>query len=66
LPAEARSVEQGPTHIVLEVLRTHISQVSAWLLTQFAVADLTIEDPSLESVISQAFAAGTEPTGANR
>jgi ABC-2 type transport system ATP-binding protein len=42
----------------LEVAKADISIISAALLTTFPIADLTIEDPSLESVITQAFAAG--------
>jgi ABC-2 type transport system ATP-binding protein len=42
----------------LEVTKADISIISAALLTTFPIADLTIEDPSLESVITQAFAAG--------
>jgi ABC-2 type transport system ATP-binding protein len=40
----------------IEVPREHVSTLSSMLLSRFAVVDLTIEDPSMESVISQAFA----------
>lgn len=56
----ARSIDRQPHYVELEVKRMHISRVSSALLQQFTVADLTIEDPSLESVITQAFAAGGE------
>ncbi len=54
-------IAQTEHHVELEVARQHISTVSARLLQTLAVADLTIEDPSLEDVISQAFAAGVQP-----
>jgi ABC-2 type transport system ATP-binding protein len=41
--------------VEIEVPRDDVSAVSAHLLGRLSVADLTIEDPSLESVISQAF-----------
>jgi ABC-2 type transport system ATP-binding protein len=43
--------------VEVEVRREEVSELSARLLTRLAVQDLTIEDPSMESVISQAFEA---------
>jgi ABC-2 type transport system ATP-binding protein len=56
--SSVKVIKQTEHHVELEVVRQHISAVSAKLLQTLAVADLTIEDPSLEDVISQAFAAG--------
>jgi ABC-2 type transport system ATP-binding protein len=44
----------------IDVPREQVSELSARLLTHLTVLDLTIEDPSMESVIAQAFEAGTE------
>ncbi|MGG2201194.1 MULTISPECIES: ABC transporter ATP-binding protein [Paenibacillus] len=41
---------------LFEVPREQVSAVSAKLLADFPVLDLTIEDPSMETVIGQAFA----------
>ncbi|MCD1259101.1 ATP-binding cassette domain-containing protein [Paenibacillus athensensis] len=43
------------TKVELDVPRERVSELSARLLTRFNVLDLTIEDPSMESVIAQAF-----------
>lgn len=48
---------QFPT-LELRVPRELVSEVSARLLTHLPVIDLTIEDPSMESVISEAFEGG--------
>ncbi|KRF43443.1 ATP-binding cassette domain-containing protein [Paenibacillus sp. Soil787] len=47
-------------NVELDVPREQVSELSARLLTHLKVLDLTIEDPSMESVIAQAFEAGTE------
>ena len=47
-------------NVELDVPREQVSELSARLLTHLTVLDLTIEDPSMESVIAQAFEAGTE------
>jgi ABC-2 type transport system ATP-binding protein len=39
----------------LEVVRTEVSSISAKLFARFPIMDVTIEDPSMESVISRAF-----------
>jgi ABC-2 type transport system ATP-binding protein len=49
-------------HVELEVPKDEVSAISAKLLSVFAVQDLTIEEPSMESVISQAFEGGPQPT----
>ncbi|TVY08273.1 ABC transporter ATP-binding protein [Paenibacillus cremeus] len=41
--------------VELEVPREQVSTISAMLLSQFPVVDLTIEDPSVESIIGQAY-----------
>ncbi|MCY9664144.1 ATP-binding cassette domain-containing protein [Paenibacillus alginolyticus] len=46
-------------NVELDVPREQVSELSARLLTHLTVLDLTIEDPSMESVIAQAFEAGT-------
>lgn len=54
---EARIVSADDTpQAEADVPREAVSAVSAALLSKFSVVDLTIEDPSMESVISQAFA----------
>ncbi|KQX47011.1 MULTISPECIES: ATP-binding cassette domain-containing protein [unclassified Paenibacillus] len=47
-------------NVEIDVPREQVSELSARLLTHLTVLDLTIEDPSMESVIAQAFEAGTE------
>lgn len=47
------SAEEG--RIELEVAKDEVSELSAILLSRYPVVDLTIEEPSMESVISQAF-----------
>ncbi|MBA2943800.1 ATP-binding cassette domain-containing protein [Paenibacillus sp. CGMCC 1.16610] len=44
----------------VDVPREQVSELSARLLSKLNVLDLTIEDPSMESVIAQAFKARTE------
>lgn len=44
--------------LVVEVHHQDVAELSAMMLNRFHVVDLTIEDPSMESVISQAFASG--------
>lgn len=44
--------------MTVEVPRERVSSVSAVLLGRLPVVDLTIEEPSMESVIGQAYAAG--------
>jgi ABC-2 type transport system ATP-binding protein len=55
---QAVCIEHNALYVELEVARTNISKVSAALLQAFPIVDLTIEEPSLESVISRAFAVG--------
>lgn len=52
-------------YVELEVLRERVSSVSAALLSRYPIIDLTIEEPSMEAVIGQAFAdtAGTSGEG---
>ncbi|MEK8126315.1 ATP-binding cassette domain-containing protein [Paenibacillus filicis] len=54
-------LEEYPA-IGLEVPREQVSAISASLLTSLPVLDLTIEDPSMESVIGQAFTEKSAPS----
>ncbi|MBP1963427.1 ABC transporter ATP-binding protein [Paenibacillus aceris] len=47
-------------NVDVDVPRDQVSELSARLLSKLSVLDLTIEDPSMESVIAQAFEAKTE------
>ncbi|MDR6878894.1 ATP-binding cassette domain-containing protein [Bacillus sp. 3255] len=47
-------------YVDMDVPREQVSELSARLLSTLNVLDLTIEDPSMESVIAQAFEAKTE------
>ncbi|NOV00766.1 ABC transporter ATP-binding protein [Paenibacillus planticolens] len=47
-------------NVDVDVPREQVSVLSARLLSKLSVLDLTIEDPSMESVIAQAFEAKTE------
>ncbi|MDQ1909758.1 ATP-binding cassette domain-containing protein [Paenibacillus sp. GD4] len=46
--------------VILEVPREQVSSVSAALLGRFPVIDLTIEEPSMESIIGRAYTAEAE------
>ncbi|WP_284640897.1 ABC transporter ATP-binding protein [Paenibacillus silviterrae] len=46
--------------VILEVPREQVSSVSAALLGRFPVMDLTIEEPSMESIIGRAYTAEAE------
>jgi len=50
-------------NVELEVPREQVSELSAKLLTHLSVLDLTIEDPTMESVIAQAFEAKGSGSG---
>ena len=51
-------VQRAPGMAVLRVPREETSRVTARLLSEFNVSDLTVEDPEIEEVIEQAFARG--------
>jgi len=55
LGGEGLLVSCEPAKVELDIRRERVSELSARLLTRFAVLDLTVEDPSMESVIAQAF-----------
>lgn len=55
LAGACRVVGAENGRVELEVPKDEVSALSAELLSRYSVADLTIEDPSMESVISQAF-----------
>jgi ABC-2 type transport system ATP-binding protein len=56
---EVVSTEDG--RISIRVAKAQTSQVAARLLREHAVTDLTIEDPPVEDVIEQLFAAAGTP-----
>ncbi|MFC5451688.1 ABC transporter ATP-binding protein [Paenibacillus aestuarii] len=58
-----RVVDFAFPNVELEVPREQVSELSAKLLTHLSVLDLTIEDPTMESVIAQAFEAKESGTG---
>lgn len=53
-------VDYAFPNLDVDVPREQVSELSARLLFKLNVLDLTIEDPSMESVIAQAFEARTE------
>ncbi|MEI7027456.1 ABC transporter ATP-binding protein [Paenibacillus sp. y28] len=55
LGRSGRLTSFDPPKAVLEVQRDEVSELAARLLTKFPVIDLTIEEPSMESIISRAF-----------
>jgi ABC-2 type transport system ATP-binding protein len=59
---EAEHIEQEDDHILLRVSREAVSSATARLLSGLAVADLTVEDPPIESVIDQVYQEG-QPCG---
>jgi ABC-2 type transport system ATP-binding protein len=60
LQSRAKKVYYDFPKVVVEVLRVDVSDVSSLLLNRFNIIDLTIEDPSMESIISQTFEAGKQ------
>jgi len=57
---EVLSAQDG--RISLKVAKSETSAVAARLLADFAVSDLTIEDPPIEDVIEQVFAGSVQRT----
>jgi ABC-2 type transport system ATP-binding protein len=55
LPPSMIVLDYTPGYLELDVAKANISEASALILQTFTVHDLTIEDPSLESVIARAF-----------
>jgi len=49
----------GEDTVTLKVARTDVARVTARLLSEYSVADLTIEDPAIDDVIEQVFADGS-------
>lgn len=58
LEDKGRIVSYSYPKLEVEIARDEVTMLSAKLLTQLPVLDLTIEDPSLESVIGLAYQAG--------
>lgn len=58
LQAYGEIVQRAPGMAVLRVPREDTSRVTARLLAELNVTDLTVEDPEIEEVIEQAFALG--------
>ncbi len=52
-------VESSPTRTTLRIARDQTAAVTARLLSEFSVRDLTVEDPPIDDVIELAFASGT-------
>ncbi len=57
LAADDRLAEVDGHQVAIETPRERVSSLSALLLSRLRVLDLTVEEPSMESVISRAFAA---------
>jgi ABC-2 type transport system ATP-binding protein len=49
-------IHRDGDHVTLRVPKADASRVTARLLSEVAVADLTIEDPPIEDVIEKVFA----------
>jgi ABC-2 type transport system ATP-binding protein len=56
-------VQRDGDRVVLRVPKLETSRVTAQLLGDHAVADLTVEDPPIEDVIERVFAQGVESVG---
>jgi ABC-2 type transport system ATP-binding protein len=54
--------ERDGSRVTLRVPRAETSQVTARLLAELQVEDLTVEDPPIEDVIEQVFATPKEPS----
>ena len=52
-------VESSPTRTTLRIARDETAAVTARLLSELAVRDLTVEDPPIDDVIELAFASGS-------
>jgi ABC-2 type transport system ATP-binding protein len=52
-------VESSPTRTTLRIARDQTAAVTARLLSEYPVRDLTVEDPPIDDVIELAFASGT-------
>jgi ABC-2 type transport system ATP-binding protein len=52
-------VEQADSRVTLQVARTDTPRITAQLLAEVDVADLTVEDPPIESIIEEVFAQET-------
>lgn len=59
-------VEANANRVVLRVERDTAAEVTARLLSDHEVRDLTVEDPTIDDVIELAFADGGEATGVDR
>lgn len=51
-------IESSPTRTTLRIARDQTATVTARLLSELAVRDLTVEDPPIDDVIELAFASG--------
>jgi ABC-2 type transport system ATP-binding protein len=60
LSAYGQVIARDADHITLEVPRADTSRITARLLTDLPISDLTVEDPPIEDVIEDVFAQGPE------
>jgi ABC-2 type transport system ATP-binding protein len=60
LSAYGQVVSREGEHVTLRVPKADTPRVTARLLADLPVTDLTVEDPPIEDVIEQVFAAGKE------
>jgi len=59
LPADATVLEQNDKGLTLRVERGKAPALTAHLLNSLPVADLAVEDPSIEAVIDQIYQGGS-------
>jgi ABC-2 type transport system ATP-binding protein len=55
-------IARDADRITLEVPKAETSHITARLLTDLPISDLTVEDPPIEDVIEDVFAQGPEAT----
>jgi len=62
LSAYGAVIARDADQVTLEVPKAETSRITARLLTDFPISDLTVEDPPIEDVIEDVFAQGPEAT----
>jgi len=53
-------IARDADRVTLEVPKAETSRITAQLLTDLPISDLTVEDPPIEDVIEDVFAQGPE------
>jgi len=62
LSAYGAVIARDADQVTLEVPKAETSRITARLLTDFPISDLTVEDPPIEDVIEDVFAQGPQAT----